>query len=235
MNTYGNMFIDESVPRPNFGGRLVKAELAQAKLFRTDGELQRSRELAERLNRAFPESTQISAFLGRIYSDLREDERLREWLGTTPDGIQREPEYWFALGSWLQRQSRHREAVRCFAEAVLRDETDLFSYLGLASSLTFVDQQEAAQRVQQRYQLLAEAARIATFLGQEVGSRQQLDAWPTFWISSSGPGRRSPGKRSQSKHMVGTTKKSKPSNGAAMNWPSVRPIPAKRSWFVASI
>ena len=88
----------------------------------------------------------IAALLGRVYADLQEDELLGRWLNDVPDGIEREPEYWHAIGIWLQRSSRHREAVRCFVETVTRDPTDRFAYLAMARSLTALDQAESAER-----------------------------------------------------------------------------------------
>ncbi len=174
MNTYSDVFIDESMPKPDFGKQLIPAALVQAKVFRSDGELQRARALVERLADLFPESTQISAFQGRIYADLQDEEKLRRWVKATPNGIEREPEYWQSLGVWLQKQDHHREAVRCFAEAVTRDETDRMSYLGLVRSLNFLGEHDAEQRATLRFESLAEAATIAKKIGLNPGTREDL-------------------------------------------------------------
>ncbi len=175
MNTFSDVFIDGSIPKPDFGGKLIPAALVEAKRFRADGDLEKARILIERLSAAFHESTQIAAFQGRIYADLQLDDELRRWITSTPPGIEREPEYWHAVGSWTQRLGRHREAVRCFGEAVSRDETDRFSYLALARSLKLLGKDTEAEVVNQRFGLLEEAADIARKIGREAGSPDELN------------------------------------------------------------
>lgn len=174
MNTYSEPFIDESVPKPDFGGELTPAALAQAKRLHADGELVKARDLVERLRRRFPDSARIAAFQGRVYSDVRGDQWLGDWAADLPEGVQREPEYWHVLGKWLQRQGQYREAVRCFAETIARDPTDRTAYLGLARSLERLGKHEAAVRANQRFELLSEAAGIARKIGLEPGSFAQL-------------------------------------------------------------
>ena len=175
MNTYSDVLIDDSLRQPDFGGKLTPAALVQAKILRSDGQLARARAFVERLAEMYPESTQISAFQGRVYIDLQDEQNLRRWVKATPDEIQREPEYWYTLGIWLRRQNRHREAVRCLAEAVTRDQTDRFSYIALADSLKRLGEHDAAQRATQRFESLSEAAQIAKKLGLEPGTREQLN------------------------------------------------------------
>lgn len=174
MNTYSDPFIDESQSRQHVRVGFSAAALANAKVQRLEGKLESSRALVEQLATAFPRSTPIAAFRGRIYAELQNDEKLREWIAALPPGMDREPEYWSALGNWMQRTGKHREAVRCFAEAVLRDETDRFSYLALARSLTVLDNQRLAELAMQRYMLLEEAAAIARKIGRAPGTYQDL-------------------------------------------------------------
>ena len=175
MNNYSNPFIDESMSKPDFGGKLIPAALVQAKLFRTQGKPRQARVLLERLSNAFPDLTQISAFQGCIYMDLQDEEQLRRWIQNTPDGIDREPEYWHVLGIWLQRQDRHREAVRCLAEAVKRDETDRYSYVALARSLKLLGEEDAAECARERFNLLTETAKIAKKIGLKRGTLEELN------------------------------------------------------------
>ncbi len=175
MNTYGDPFIDLAMPKPDFASKLTAGALTEAKRFRAEGKLLEARALVERLSAAFPDSTAISAFQGRVYADLHDEEKVGQWIANTPDEIDREPEYWYAVGIWLQRQGQHREAVRCFTEAVTRDETDRFSYLALARSLTALGQSEPAQRANERFQSLSEAATIAREIGLQPGSQTTLN------------------------------------------------------------
>ncbi|MGV3483470.1 MAG: FG-GAP-like repeat-containing protein [Planctomycetaceae bacterium] len=174
MNTYGDAFIDESQPLRRVSQGLRPAALADARELRSKGDLESARELIEQLADAFPASTPIAAFRGRIYAELQDDRLLREWMAELPSNVDREPEYWSAMGSWLQRSGRHREAVRCFGEAVLRDETDRFSYLALARSMKVLGDQPVAAEAMQRFTLLEEAATITRKIGRAPGSHQDL-------------------------------------------------------------
>jgi tetratricopeptide (TPR) repeat protein len=174
MNTYGDPFIDATIPQPDFSREVTPAALAEAKRLRAEGELEASLRWIERLSESFPQSAPIAAFQGRVYADLQMDEQLSQWVATTPAGIDREPEYWFALGSYLQRLGRHGEAVRCFGEAVSRDETDRFSCLALARSLLLLGKHEEAERVRERFAWLEEAANIARKIGVQSGTGEEL-------------------------------------------------------------
>ena len=175
MTNYGDAFIDTSIEKPDFKTKLIPAALAEAKRLQSDGELTRARDLAEKLAKAFPTSTQIMAFQGRIHSELHEDDKVKQWAAVLPAGIECEPEYWFAVGLWMQRQARHREAIRCFGEAVLRDQTDLYSYSALGRSLTALGEFEAGRQFANRFELIDEAMRLATRIGYAKGAQRELN------------------------------------------------------------
>ncbi len=174
MNTYGDPFIDTTEEKPDFSERLIPAALSQAKVFRHDRDLTSALELTEKLVAKFPQSTGIAAFQGRLYADLHDKERLKGWSSNVPTGIDSEPEYWYAMGILSREQAEHREAVRCFIEAVKRDPTDRFSYLAMAQSLDQLGEKDAAQRVRKRFDLLDEASRLAHRFGTRPGSVAEL-------------------------------------------------------------
>ncbi|QDV81731.1 FG-GAP-like repeat-containing protein [Planctomycetes bacterium TBK1r] len=174
MNTYGEAFIDVSMPKPSFHGALPPAALAEAKRLRREGELEQARVLIEQLSQRFPQSTPIAAFRCRIYADLKLDTMLDAYLQSLPPGIQREPEYWYALGTRMQSLNRHPEAVRCFVEAVRLDETDRFSFLALARSLQTLGKATEAECASRRFSLLHEAAIITSKIGGEPGTVAEL-------------------------------------------------------------
>ncbi len=136
---------------------LPLSELCEAKLQWFEGRLAEAKLMAMKLLEKSATSPAEVAFAGRVFSMLQDDELLASWIRKLPPGIEREPEYWFALGEWHQRLAEHRVAVRCFAEAVELDDTDRFSYLGLARSLAAIGQSELSDSANQRYELLAEA------------------------------------------------------------------------------
>ena len=129
---------------PSFG-------LSESRLMLMEGKIREAREHAEGLRASDPESTSIAAFLGRVYAELHDDEALAKWARSLPKDIQREPEFWYAAGVWHQNQSLHPTAVRCFAEAVRRDQTDRASFLSLARSLAIAEKPELAKRAMSRY------------------------------------------------------------------------------------
>lgn len=180
MNTLSDPFIDDSKSKREYDQLFP---LAEARRLRAEGELHRAGVLVEQLRRQYPDSPPIAAFQGRVYSELHDERRLRSWLDGLPEGIEREPEYWYAVGNRLQRQGRHREAVRCLGEAVARDETERFGYLALARSLEVLGEERAARRANERFQLLAEAARIAEKIGYEPGAYRDLNRMADILVS----------------------------------------------------
>lgn len=174
MNTYSDPFIDESMPKPRIGNRPQLAWLALARRYHADNDLTRAKDLIDQLATAFPQSTPIAAFRGRIYNDLADTSGLKTWISSLPDNIEKEPEYWSALGNWVQRLGRHEAAIRCFCEAVTRDATDRFSYLSLARSLNAIGETEAAKIANHRFGLLDEVAQIIQKIGSEPGTAEDL-------------------------------------------------------------
>lgn len=175
MITYNDSFIDESLPKPNFGGTLPRAALGEAKRLRADGDLNAAKRTIEKLAAAHPTDTSIWAFMGQVYSELQNEADLQRWLSTVPENIEAQPEYWASLGRWLQLQERHREAVRCFLEAVSRDQTDRFSYRALAKSLAALNETAASERVNERADRLDETALIAKRIGRAAATPAELN------------------------------------------------------------
>lgn len=174
MNTYGDPFIDESMQKPILGDRPKLSWLSLARRYRADGDLTRARELIDQLATSFPQSTAVAAFRGRVCNDLADTSGLKSWLSSLPNNIENEPEYWAALGNWVQRLGMHEAAIRCFCEAVTRDATDRFSYLSLARSLNAIGETEAAKVANDRFGLLDEVAQIIQKIGGAPGTAEDL-------------------------------------------------------------
>ncbi len=118
--------------------------------------------LMDKLRLKEPSSTAVSAYWGRLVADRQDDQAFAEWLESRPPGIEQEPEYWSALGTHYQGHEQHDVAIRCFLEAVIRDDTDRRSYLGLARSLHIQGEQEAAKLAMERFELLEQVFLVAT-------------------------------------------------------------------------
>ena len=174
MVTLGNPFLDKSMAKPDFGDEMVPALLVMSRGLKTEGDIPGSAKLCGDLAKKFPDSTQIQAFLGRIYADQQDSGKLRSWLQQVPKGIEIEAEYWHALATLMQLENQPREAVRCFLETVLRDETNRPAYLSLAQLLNGLGLAEDAKKFLKRAEALAETSKIASALGQKRGTSEQL-------------------------------------------------------------
>ncbi len=175
MTTYSDPLIDISLPKPSRNANLTPALLAKAKASHMNGEMREALLLTEKLRSAFPKSTSIAAFLGRLYVELQNEAALAAWLSDLPISIEREPEYWSTIGTWMQRHERHREAVRCFAEAAIRDPTDGYVYQALERSLRFTGETAKANSASDRQRLLSEAADLARSFGLKRGTKAEIE------------------------------------------------------------
>lgn len=171
--TVGEFFVDETQPKPSGTGELSESMLALAKRLRSDGDLTGAAVYAGRLAQRFPSSTAIAAFALRLSAELSDEARFREILAVLPEGIDDEPEYWASLGKWLQLEGRHREAIRCFLEAVRLDQTDRVSYASLARSAAVVEP-SLSEAALQRASLLEAASEIADRIGKNPGTPDEL-------------------------------------------------------------
>jgi len=74
---------------------------------------------------------------------------LQDWIANPPNGADKHPEYWYALGGLLLRTDRAESAARCFVQAIQLDRRHVAAYQGLADALIELKLVEAAQRVRQ--------------------------------------------------------------------------------------
>ncbi|WP_218933401.1 FG-GAP-like repeat-containing protein [Rubripirellula lacrimiformis] len=175
MNCYGDAFGNQPPMQGTNPDQWSPGLLTLVRFVRSDGHLDQARRLIETLARRFPDSTAIIAMEGRIYSDLEDDRAIEEWTTRLPEGIEVQPEYWHALGMWLQRRDEHPMAIRCFAEAVARDPTDRFSMIAMSRSLQIQGQAETSQCVAEHFDRLNEMAGIMRIIGRQRGSRSELN------------------------------------------------------------
>ena len=117
------------------------------------------------------------ALLGRLLVASADNVRVQQWLDSCPESVKAQPEYWAALGTYLQNNAQHEAAVRCYLEAVSRDDTDMKSYLGLARSLSALGKQTESAEALKRSELLERVDYIASELQR---SNQQLQTMPVL-------------------------------------------------------
>ncbi len=171
MNAASDPFVQKDV------SKLVDiplSDLCIAKLQWFSGKQQEAKLMASNLLSEVPVSTAAAAFAGRVFSTLQDDGLFADWSKNVPNGIDREPEYWFAIGHWHQQHGKHEVAVRCFAEAVTRDDTDRFSFLAMARSLEVVGRDDLARLAFRRSQLLEEVNYIVTGLERTTEQLHRL-------------------------------------------------------------
>jgi tetratricopeptide (TPR) repeat protein len=172
MTTLGDAFIDESMPPPNLR-ELNPTALAMARRLRNQDELEQAIRLTQSLTESFPESTPIAAFFGKLLAELGQFDRLTDWRTSLPVGIEREPEYWHALGKLSNHLQDHRAAVRCFGETLQRDPTDRDALLGLAQALRFLDKDQQMELALAQFNRLEETEALAKKFGRTKGTVQQ--------------------------------------------------------------
>lgn len=173
MLCFADAFLSPAEPPPQ-DDRVSMKWLGQAKSEYADGNRAEAFSISLQLVAAYPESTAVAAFHGRMLDEIRDRESFLQWTADLPEGIRKEPEYWRAIGAWKQRDGKHPEAIRCYAEALRLDDTDRYAYLGLAKSLAAVGETERAAKLTHRYELLDESARIGAKIGRAPGTRAEL-------------------------------------------------------------
>ncbi|WP_442506463.1 FG-GAP-like repeat-containing protein [Novipirellula sp. SH528] len=122
----------------------------------------------------YPNSAAAAAFYGRLLVENGRDQTLQNWFANLPDGIQRQPEYWTTLGTWLQHHNRHREAIRAFGEALRLDPGNREALRELIESLDSTGAEKQAVPLRKQLATLDQIFRIA----------RDADAEQSMWIAS---------------------------------------------------
>jgi len=181
MNCWSNPYVYELDPTISGTKGIPPTGLAEARLLRFDGKLREAEVFATELAAQQPTSTPIAAFRGRLHVDMGDDEGIARWMRDLPAGIEQEPDYWYTLGVFYQLKDNSDVAVRCFLEAVSRDDTDRFFYLALARSLAIVGKPESSaaaieqhNRLDRSYFIVSEVSRSAQQLAELIGVLQDL-------------------------------------------------------------
>jgi tetratricopeptide (TPR) repeat protein len=100
---------------------------------------------------------------------------LQDWLGTRPNGAEKHPEYWYALGGLMLRKQQGQSAARCFAQAIQLDRRHVAAYQGLADALIELKLIEPAQRVRQFGNDLVAVNDYAQQISYEYGEPKLFD------------------------------------------------------------
>lgn len=148
-------------------------DLARAKQLLVQNEAEDAKYLVRQLRAAFPDSSCVAAFEGRVYEALQSDTDLEKWFATLPKSVEQEAEYWTAIGQWSLRLKQPAAAIRALGEAVQIDPTDRVAYLRMAEALAMLGEVDAAERILERKKWLDEAWQMAINVGLNRENRRQ--------------------------------------------------------------
>ncbi len=166
-----------------FAGDAIKGEfdpigsLGKARNEIGQADLQAARERLEALDSIGSEE---SALLGRIYINLKDFKAVEKWIATRPDSDERHADAWLAKGAYAARQGDHAGAIRCFAEAVLRDQTDHQAYSLMSQSLNQLNAPQEAAEALHRADLIKQtqslgAKMASTEIREDKEMRELID------------------------------------------------------------
>lgn len=160
-------YFDDSEPSLFLLGR-ARFQLAKK------GEIEDLLSVVQQVVTRYPDHPAAAAFFGRLLIESGRQEAFEKWLPTAPAGIKGQAEYWSSIGSWLELNDEHRQAIRAFGEALLRDPTDRQSLRRMIASLEAVDEQPAASKLRERLEALEQIYRYA----------KEADSERCRWIAS---------------------------------------------------
>lgn len=90
------------------------------------------------------------ALHGQLLLESQQPQLFQRWLSDLEESWQRYPSCWMALGGWAMHQGRNEQAVRMFAEAIVREPGDVAAYDWMTQALEGLGKQEVAKRFHER-------------------------------------------------------------------------------------
>ncbi len=117
-------------------------------------------EVANSLNPVIAQHPQFliaQAYYVRALAELDDQPRFEQWQQATPVGIEREPQYWKALGIWAERHNQLQAAATAYHQACHLDPNDVESHNQLAFTLAALGRSDEAELPTKR---AAELARV---------------------------------------------------------------------------
>ena len=109
--------------------------LWQATQARLGNQPSRAEALLRRVITDVPEQIEAQAQLGYVLLESNNADSFLRWQDELPSAADDHPEIWFLRGRWLETRQAPEVAIRCFAEALLRDPDHIAANYGLAQLL----------------------------------------------------------------------------------------------------
>jgi tetratricopeptide (TPR) repeat protein len=105
-------------------------------------------------------SPAAESLLGRIHAQQQDFPSLDRWASTAARSSKQTVDHWYAMGVFAAVNNDHEAAVRCFCEAVIRDQTDQSAYAMLSQSLAKIGADDEAKQAADRAALLQRTQQI---------------------------------------------------------------------------
>ncbi len=125
----------------------------------------------ERLQALDSPQAEERALLARIHVHFGDFEALGPWPANVASSTDLHPDAWFARGADAAQMGDQVTAIRCFAEVVLRDQTDHEAYFLMSQSLEKLDAIQEAEEARRRAELIQQTKA----LGAEMSAATSRD------------------------------------------------------------
>lgn len=155
-------------------------EMGQARYLWTQSRYSEAAELIEPLLVDGTANASEIAFYGAAMSEAQTLENFPWWLERVTDEVQQFPEYWSAIGTYQLANARFESAVRCLAEAIRRDPTDIRSTRRMVSAFRSLGDVDQVDRWTQRFEYLIETLEASRTIIDEGSSEQDIEKFATL-------------------------------------------------------
>ncbi|MCG8653612.1 MAG: tetratricopeptide repeat protein [Pirellulales bacterium] len=131
--------------------------------------LERHEAALELLDAGDDESPAETSLRVRIRAGQGKFAAVRQWVNSQPT-MTGDSDGWFAKGCLAASEKEHAEAIRCFSQTLLIDQTDWEAYQRLSDSLGAVDESAAARVAGQRADLIRRTQAIGAKLTMDLSN-----------------------------------------------------------------
>ncbi|WP_160167263.1 FG-GAP-like repeat-containing protein [Rhodopirellula sp. SWK7] len=150
-------------------------EMGQARYLWTQSRYVEAAELIEPLLVDGTANASEIAFYGAAISEAQTLEKFPWWLERVTDEVQQFPEYWSAIGTYQLANARFDCAVRCLAEAIRRDPTDIRSTRRMVSAFRSLGDTDQVDRWTQRFEYLIKTLEASHTIIDDGSSEQVVE------------------------------------------------------------
>ena len=155
---------------------LQLGELNAARGLYGEGDIDDAIALYEQSELVARRDLEAMAFYGQLLIESGRSKEFQQLLAKTNTTIQPYPAYWMALGRWAIMRDDPAAAVRCYAEAVLREPGDVQANQRLAEALHASNKTELAEKFESRVKQIGEIlSLVKTLAAQSTPDSDLID------------------------------------------------------------